>query len=464
MTRNFGRFEQLRQLPTGGRGSKYGLHNDDMDFNQRADSSKLFQISLDLLETSSEEEEERRPRGGSRVGRRPNIDRERTLLGNILYRQYFAEDPIYDHTAFRRRYRVSRAVFDRLFDSMGSMDTYFVHKKDCTGLNGLSPYQKMTAAMRMLTLGVAADALDDKIGVAESTAIVCLDRFCKVVMSTFGDEYLRSPTHDDIARVLSQSAKRGFPGMLGSIDCSKWEWKNCPTAYHGQYKGKEKVPTVTLEAICDQSLWIWHAFFGLPGCLNDVNVVEASPLTQKIARGEYPPPVEYVVNGVRRNKPYWLCDSIYPKWPMFIDTIREGISRKHKFFATMQEAARKDIERAFGVLQAMFHIIREPARFASVRDMKMVMNTVIILHNMMVEDRCHNECEDGDEMLEGIIVSSTSLPMWEGLVPAHDASAEAEPGTLAATFKLESLKEEEAEHDLTKRLLVEHLWNHHGDA
>lgn len=435
-----------------------------MDFTQLADSSKLFDITRDLLESSSDEEIEKRPRGGSRPGKRPNINRERALLGDILHRQYFSTDPIYDHSAFRRRYRVSRDVFDRLFDAMITTDSYFVQKLDCTGMKGLSPYQKMTAAMRMLALGVAADAVDDKIGVSESTTMMCLDRFCQVVINSFGDEYLRSPTNEDIARIMSQSEKRGFPGMLGSIDCSKWKWRNCPTAYHGQFKGKEKVPTVTLEAICDQSLWIWHAFFGLPGCLNDINVVEASPLTQKIVSGEYPPPVEYRINGVRRNKPYWLCDSIYPKWPMFIGTISAAISRKHKLFTSIQESARKDIERAFGVLQAMWHMIREPSRFSSMREMKVVMKTVIILHNMMVEERCHADVQDGEEIAEGVVVSSTAPPMWEGLVRTSGAGTQAKPGTLAATFQLETLKEDLAAHDMTKRLLVDHLWNHHGCA
>ena len=60
--------------------------------------------------------------------------------------------------------------------------------------------------------------------------------------------------------------------MLGSIDCCHWQWKNCPKAFEGQYQGKEGVPTVVLEAIADYDLWIWHAFFGIPGSCNDINV------------------------------------------------------------------------------------------------------------------------------------------------------------------------------------------------
>lgn len=39
----------------------------------------------------------------------------------------------------------------------------------------------------------------------------------------------------------------------------------------------------------------------------------------------------------------------------------------------------------------------------------------------------------------------------------------AAPGSLAARCAIEGFKECTEEHDLTKRLLMEHLWNYHGD-
>ena len=60
-----------------------------------------------------------------------------------------------------------------------------------------------------------------------------MSRFCDVVIDKFESDYLRNPTAQDIRRILTQSDERGFPDMIGSIDCSKWRWRNCPTAFHG---------------------------------------------------------------------------------------------------------------------------------------------------------------------------------------------------------------------------------------
>ncbi len=43
-------------------------------------------------------------------------------------------------------------------------------------------------------------------------------------------------------------------------------------------QGKEKVPTVMLEAIIDHHLLFWHLFFGMPGANNDLNILDCLPL------------------------------------------------------------------------------------------------------------------------------------------------------------------------------------------
>jgi hypothetical protein len=43
--------------------------------------------------------------------------------------------------------------------------------------------------------------------------------FCKAVVEVFGEVYLREPTVEDTARLLLINEARGFPVIIGSINC-----------------------------------------------------------------------------------------------------------------------------------------------------------------------------------------------------------------------------------------------------
>jgi len=85
--------------------------------------------------------------------------------------------------------------------------------------------------MRILAYGLPADAVDEYVRIGDSTARQALNHFCQAVIEVFGEQYLRAPNEADVARLLQEGQNRGFPGMLGSIDCMHWEWRNCPTVW-----------------------------------------------------------------------------------------------------------------------------------------------------------------------------------------------------------------------------------------
>ena len=55
---------------------------------------------------------------------------------------------------------------------------------------------------------------------------------------------------------MASNERRGWPGMLGSIDCMYWTWKNYPKAWQGMYCGKSRDATIVLEAVESEDLWI----------------------------------------------------------------------------------------------------------------------------------------------------------------------------------------------------------------
>ncbi|GJZ88115.1 putative nuclease HARBI1 [Tanacetum coccineum] len=185
---------------------------------------------------------------------------------------------------------------------------FFKVRPDATGRMSLSAIMKCTAAIRQLAYGTTPDAFDEYLQMSERTArdslIVCI-----------GNEKI--------------------------------------VQYHGRDNsvgGDNKYPTIMLEAVASHDLWIWHAFFGVAGANNNINVLDNSSLFDDLLddNAHVDP---YVLNGVMFEKGYYLADDIYPQWASFVKSFTVANDVKHAYFEKRQESAQKDVERAFAVIQ-----------------------------------------------------------------------------------------------------------------
>lgn len=200
-----------------------------------------------------------------------------------------------------------------------------------------------------------------------------------------------------------------------------------------------------LEAVASQDLWIWHAFFGLPGSNNDLNVLQRSNVFAKLAEGEAPE-VNYTINGHQYKMGYYLADGIYPHWATFVKTIPSPSTRKKKYFSQRQEAARKDVERAFGVLQSRFAIVRGPAKGWKRKEIGDVMKACVIMHNMIVEEERHTGRQNitYEAMGERVKVSRTHAEELSAFIQVHQQIRNRD------------------DHSQLQDDLVEHIWQKFG--
>ena len=77
----------------------------------------------------------------------------------------------------------------------------------------------------------------------------------------------------------------------------------------------------------------------------------------------------------------------------------------------LQEVQRKDVERAFGVLQARWRILALPCKLWSVGAMNSVIIACIILHNMIIEDEWETENTNEylfDNIQDGFLVDNVN--------------------------------------------------------
>ncbi|XP_073354921.1 uncharacterized protein [Aegilops tauschii subsp. strangulata] len=118
---------------------------------------------------------------------------------------------------------MARHVFNRIREGVVAYDPYFECKEDALGKLGFSSYQRCPAASRMLVYEIPGDLVDEYVRMSEYTCLQSMYSFCKAVVAVFGSEYPIEPTVVDTERLLVINTERGFPGMLGSIDCMHWK-------------------------------------------------------------------------------------------------------------------------------------------------------------------------------------------------------------------------------------------------
>ena len=194
--------------------------------------------------------------------------------------------------------------------------------------------------------------------------------------------------------------------------------------------------------------------------MNDVNVLHRSSILEDFVNGKFPN-IAFQVNGNNYNTPYWLAGGIYPSWAVFVKTISDPQGRAKQLFSKLQESYRKDVERAFGVLQQRFHIVRHPSRYWKHEKMSDIMTTCVILHMIVEHERLLHGIFQGQNSQNYMEVNNDNLAeQGNGFVLLQRLpSSEPYPGSLAFLLaKTKSLRSSTT-HQQLRNDLVEHVWN-----
>jgi hypothetical protein len=283
-----------------------------------------------------------------------------------------------------------RTVFNRIFEALVQEEVYPFVQKYCavTKKPGISPLCRLVACLQKICYGDADDREDEYLQVSETSLNDSVKVFTRLIVEKFGGQYLnRCPSEAEKRRALAKMAGRNLPGAFGGWDCKHFVWKNCPVFLQGQHKGHAEggKKTLILEAIADCDSYIWYVFFGEPGSLNDLNVLDKSSIVSGILTGDFDlkvPP--YTVNGTKRDWLYFLVDGIYSRWSIFVKPLQAAVDEKELNFNLVQEAGRKCVERCFGQLVAQYEILKNPIRNWKVEDIQNILYCCVILHNMVI--------------------------------------------------------------------------------
>ncbi len=186
--------------------------------------------------------------------------------------------PHHPEKGFIMMFRISRARFDRMVIDFKNCDnSFYQNSVDACGKQGASLEAKLLLPLKTLAYGDPPHCFSDYFQMSTTLAGLCCLIFNETLTKMYKGEYLRIPTTDDLISLRkSHKAIHQVDGMFGSLDCMHTHWKNCPVAWQGSYKGKEKKSTIVLEAISDYHCFRLHAAYGFAGTMNDINILNLS--------------------------------------------------------------------------------------------------------------------------------------------------------------------------------------------
>jgi hypothetical protein len=345
---------------------------------------------------------------------------------------YTGRVPVFRGKEFETMFRISRSRFQRLMEDVMAANIPFFKSlpRDAHGRIGASFQCRLLLPLKTLAYGVPSHTFRDYFSMSETLARECCIEFDIAIKQIYEREYLRLPDENDLKSITKlHKAVHGFDGMFGSLDCMHAVWKNCPVGWQGSFKGKEKKCTIVLEAISDYQLWFWHAAFGYAGTLNDLNILNLSPFLNSLLDGSFceleRSCTPFTISGKRFTQLYVCVDGIYPKYSRFVRGYKHPLTVREKKFTEWQEACRKDIERAFGVLQGRWQCMQRPFNQLTLKLIGTRVAAVLILHNMGVSDRVMDNVRDrydpanSIEDYEVIIENPTDLHDYQKILPKY---------------------------------------------
>ena len=314
--------------------------------------------------------------------------------------------------------------------------------------------QRMVSAFRQLGYDTSTESVWEYSGERQETGRKCLHSFCKFIIRAYGPEFLGRWNKTEMEAEMKKNETRGFPRMLGSIDCCYWEWKNCPIVWQGMYQDRNKKRSIVAEAISGHDMYIFHAFLGLPGCLNDINILGCTDTQRKYLQSAAID-VKFKLASQEFTGAYFLVDGIYPDYPYLMKTIPELVNMKQKIFAKVQEGAKKDVERAFGRLHAKWHILEIAGGNHKSKYLKNIWLACIILYNITFRDQQSAKLERREGRV--FVAAEDETRVLGECQPLGDKVFFASLSYEGILGKRKHMENRGICH-LMQRALVEHLW------
>ena len=126
----------------------------------------------------------------------------------------------------------------------------------------------------------------------------------------------------------------GFPGCIGSADCTHVRMQRCPKSLRFLCTGKEQYPSIAFFVVCDHFRRVLYVGGGSFGASSDKTIANNDPLMLQFLQGDFKD-LEYVLydeNGAPTlcKGPYLITDNGFPSWMFLQPPDKNCTTRKQR--------------------------------------------------------------------------------------------------------------------------------------
>jgi len=300
---------------------------------------------------------------------------------------------------FRRLHRVPYPVFVDLVDKCKKHNLFGTNENHG---NCIPVEIKLMAVLRFLARGHDSATIKSSSLIGESTVHGIIKKFLHTFVERYESDWLqRRPTLEELHHIMETYRKLGFPGAIGSVDCTHVDWNKCPYSMANSCRGKEGSTTVVFEVVVDHRRRIWSCSKGFVGSFCDQNVSDADTFMEDVRLRRIYNDIEYEVydvKGVLRKVKgvYLICDNGYKKEPHLICPYVYRSLTEQIYFSEYLESVRKDVECTFGILKNRFRVLGG-IEYHDFEFVETIFKAACILHNMIL-DFDHDAVEDWENV------------------------------------------------------------------
>ena len=285
---------------------------------------------------------------------------------------------------FRRRFRIPYPLFKEVIFPQCVEKNVFDMKRTST-----IPIEfKVLTALRILGRDAVADDCAELSFIGESTCHTIFKQFVTNYSRCFYSEYVHFPTGDELLESMEMYRRVGFPGCVGSIDCTHVKWSACQKDKKWKATGKESYPTLSFQAIVSHDRRCLHLSVGFLGSYNDITVSKNDIPVQEIVAGSLAD-LEYILydeGGIPKlcKGGYLMSDNGYLKQSVFMCPWKTPSSRQELLWSEWAESVRKDVECFFGIMKARWWYLRNGIRYHGAETIQSAFQCASIFHNMLL--------------------------------------------------------------------------------